>query len=169
MDTGEQVGRRIRLPKLTHQNRKYIVARHGVKPQMLNIRNKRRNHQKNQHSRAQKHCTSVIVAPILEKQIPEHSWYISKPEQVRHDKIFTERYIIINVHMHYHILHIGAVLPANKTTERRSHRRLPTVSYAYISHNSVSLLSSFAAGQRFHPHEKQRFFYFYTFYTIVIR
>ena len=46
MDTWEQVGRRIRLPKLTHQNRKYIVARHGVKPQMLNIRNKRRNHQK---------------------------------------------------------------------------------------------------------------------------
>ena len=82
----------------------------GVKPQMLNIRNKRRNHQKNQHSRAQKHCTSVIVAPILEKKIPEHSWYISKPEQVRHDKLFTERYIIINVHMHYHILHIGAVL-----------------------------------------------------------
>ena len=110
MDTGEQVGRRIRLPKLTHQNRKYIVARHGVKPQMLNIRNKRRNHQKNQHSRAQKNCTSVIVAPILEKQIPEHSRYISKPEQVRHDKIFTERYIIINVHMHHHILHIGAVL-----------------------------------------------------------
>ena len=37
MNTWEQVGRRIRLPKLTHQNRKYIVARHGVKPQMLNI------------------------------------------------------------------------------------------------------------------------------------
>ena len=104
MDARPKVGRCIRGVKELHQTGKYVISRHGVGPQVMTVRKKRRDNQKNGHSRKEKDTGAVIVILILKEEVKDNSRDVRKPQKVRDDKHFAERNHIIQCHVNHGVL-----------------------------------------------------------------
>lgn len=73
-------------------------------PQIRPVREKGTNQQADGHTCKQKGAQPVILLSAGKEKIHDSASHIDKPEQIRHDKIFVKRDVIIQPHMHHRIV-----------------------------------------------------------------
>lgn len=99
MDTWEKICRSIRRIQQTHRIYEDVIPRKISRPQVVSVWINSRYNKEDGHSGKKHFAEAEVFILIFEIKISKSPCHISKPEQVRNDKVFTEWDIVIKCHM----------------------------------------------------------------------
>jgi hypothetical protein len=95
MDTGENVGRSVRLVEKGNHIGKYIFLRVYYRAKIRTVLIKGTDNKANGHTCKKVGAHPVIILPVLKKEIQDEPAHIKKPEVIRDNKILIKRNEII--------------------------------------------------------------------------
>ncbi len=104
MNTWKNICTCICLIQPVHQCRKNVLLRIYLRTKVCPVMEKSADDQADRHAGKQADTQLIILFPAGKEKVSDPHRHIGKPQKVRHHKIFAERNIIIQRHMHHMIV-----------------------------------------------------------------